>query len=82
MQIVNELGHKKPVPQNTSVGSPLYMKTKYPRQLTEQVEKYLLQNNAGSKNPVIEFNPIDGNIEENADFVRAVKLYADHPEWL
>lgn len=62
-----------------SVGSPLWIKNKYTWQLHRQVEKYIEQTICNVKNPVIEFN---GKVEYNLDFVRAVKLYAEHPEWL
>lgn len=75
--LTNELGKK--VYCHGSVGSPLWILKKYPRQLHAQVEKYLEQINSNEKNPVITFN---GRVEYNLDFVRAVKLYAEHPEWL
>lgn len=62
-----------------SEGSPLWILKKYPVQLHKQIEKYLKQINSGNKNPVIEFK---GEHEHNLDFVRAVKMYAENPDWM
>lgn len=78
MQIISETGKKEAVPFGTK-GSPISIKARFTLQLHVQVEKYLQQIVNGVKNPVISFI---GSPSDNIHFVRAVKLYAEHPEWL
>lgn len=75
--VINELG--KSIPCAGSEGSPLWIKLKYSRQLHSQIESYLKQVMEGVKNPVIQF---DGETKYNLDFVRAVRLYAEFPDFL
>ena len=78
MQIISDTGRKVIVPVGEE-GSPLWVKAKFTIQLHAQVHNYLQQILNGVKNPLITFN---GSTSDNIHFVRAVKLYAEKPEWL
>lgn len=78
MQIISDTGRKVIVPIGEE-GSPLWVKAKFTIQLHSQVHNYIQQIIDGVKNPVITFN---GSTSDNIHFVRAVKLYAERPEWL
>lgn len=60
-------------------GSPARIQCMFPVSLSDQVYKYIDQLKSGNINPIIEFN---GGLKHNKAFVNAVKLYANHPEWL